>query len=88
MQYLTHTAHWRDLVLTVGPGVLIPRPETEQLIDLVETANAQRTVDQGHPWVDLGTGTGAIAISLSRVLGEVLNNKSIRYRTGSLPSFD
>lgn len=72
MQYLTHTAHWRDMVLVVGPGVLIPRPETEQLIDLVLAANIQQITDQGHPWVDLGTGTGAIAIGLSRILGEVL----------------
>ena len=33
LQYLTHSAHWRDLVLAVGPGVLIPRPETECLIE-------------------------------------------------------
>ena len=34
LQYLTNSAHWRDLVLAVGPGVLIPRPETECLINL------------------------------------------------------
>ena len=33
LQYLTNSAHWRDLVLAVGPGVLIPRPETECLIE-------------------------------------------------------
>jgi release factor glutamine methyltransferase len=31
-QYLVATAHWRDLVLMVQPGVLIPRPETELLV--------------------------------------------------------
>ncbi|CEG00901.1 hypothetical protein OT_ostta02g00087 [Ostreococcus tauri] len=31
LQYLTHTAHWRDLELTVSDAVLIPRPETELL---------------------------------------------------------
>ena len=36
LQYLTGAAHWRDLVLAVGPGVLIPRPETELLIDCAE----------------------------------------------------
>ena len=36
LQYLTGAAHWRDLVLAVGPGVLIPRPETELLIDFAE----------------------------------------------------
>jgi methylase of polypeptide subunit release factors len=36
IQYLTNCVHWRDLVLAVGPGVLIPRPETEQMVDLAE----------------------------------------------------
>ena len=33
LQYLTNAAHWRQFVLAVGPGVLIPRPETELLVD-------------------------------------------------------
>lgn len=36
LQYLTSSSHWRDFVLAVGPGVLIPRPETEQLIDFAQ----------------------------------------------------
>jgi methylase of polypeptide subunit release factors len=36
IQYLTNCVHWRDLVLTVGPGALIPRPETELLIDICD----------------------------------------------------
>ena len=36
LQYLTGSAHWRDLVLAVGPGALIPRPETELLIDFAQ----------------------------------------------------
>ena len=36
LQYLTGSAHWRDLVLAVGPGVLIPRPETELLIEYAQ----------------------------------------------------
>lgn len=65
IQYLTQTVHWRDVILTVGPGVLIPRPETEQIIDLAETA-IQRNPDLANlPWADLGTGSGAIAIGLA-----------------------
>lgn len=36
LQYLINAAFWRDLVLAVGPGVLIPRPETEE-VELVHS---------------------------------------------------
>lgn len=36
LQYLNNCCHWRDLVLAVGPDVLIPRPETELLIDFAQ----------------------------------------------------
>ncbi len=35
-QYLTSTAHWHRYILAVGPGVLIPRPETELFPQLVQ----------------------------------------------------
>ena len=41
LQYLTGSAHWRDLVLAVGPGVLIPRPETELMVDFAEQVGPQ-----------------------------------------------
>ena len=41
LQYLTNTVHWRELVLAVGPGVLIPRPETELLIDFAQQVSFQ-----------------------------------------------
>lgn len=62
LQYLLGTVAWRDLTLQVAPSVLIPRPETELLVDLAI----------GHPknefgnWADLGTGSGAIALGLAR----------------------
>lgn len=68
VQYLTGVAYWRDLVLKVSPATLIPRPETELLVDLA--------VDflKHHPTrpvlADLGTGTGAIAIAIARALPE------------------
>ncbi|TAG64790.1 MAG: peptide chain release factor N(5)-glutamine methyltransferase [Oscillatoriales cyanobacterium] len=40
VQYLTGVAHWRDFSLKVTPAVLIPRPETELLIDLAVDAHA------------------------------------------------
>ncbi len=62
VQYLAGTTTWRDLELIVSPAVLIPRPETEFLVDLVAAIN------QPGIWVDLGTGSGAIALGLAQVL--------------------
>lgn len=64
VQYLTGRTPWRDFELIVSPAVLIPRPETELLIDLA-IEHASPELQAGH-WVDLGTGSGAIAIALSR----------------------
>ncbi|NCJ07371.1 peptide chain release factor N(5)-glutamine methyltransferase [Synechococcales cyanobacterium C] len=68
IQYLVGITPWRDFELRVRPGVLIPRPETELLVDLaVEATQGQQNLDPAH-WVDLGTGSGAIALGLARVL--------------------
>ncbi len=65
LQYLTGRCPWRDFELEVNPDVLIPRQETELLIDLaLDRANSS---DVGS-WVDLGTGSGAIAVALGRAL--------------------
>ncbi|MFM7875051.1 MAG: peptide chain release factor N(5)-glutamine methyltransferase [Microcystis panniformis] len=65
LQYLLESVVWRNFTLKVSPGVLIPRPETELLIDIVgETVRG----DDGGIWVDLGTGSGAIAIGLASIL--------------------
>jgi len=62
IQYLIGKTHWRDLELDVSSAVLIPRPETEILIDLAVGMNDPNS---DSIWVDLGTGSGAIAISLA-----------------------
>lgn len=68
VQYLVGETPWRQFSLRVSPAVLIPRPETELIIDLALDAvgrSPQRdTLAQGI-WVDLGTGSGAIAIGLA-----------------------
>lgn len=66
VQYLAGMAPWRQFSLTVSPAVLIPRPETELLIDLAIAAVRQASpeIQQGS-WADLGTGSGAIALGLA-----------------------
>lgn len=66
LQYLVGRCPWRDLELPVAPGVLIPRQETELLVDL-----ALELRRPGRPiacWADLGTGSGCLAIALARSL--------------------
>ena len=70
VQYLTGTAPWRQFTLKVSPAVLIPRPETELLIDLaLAAATHSPTLPLSHSptphWADLGTGSGAIALGLA-----------------------
>jgi release factor glutamine methyltransferase len=68
VQYLVGHSHWRQFTLKVTPAVLIPRSETELVIDLVLAAvKLQPELGTGI-WVDLGTGSGAIAIGLADVL--------------------
>ena len=61
LAYLTGTRSFWSLELTVAPGVLIPRPETELLVELALElgSNASMTV------ADLGTGSGGIALALA-----------------------
>lgn len=64
VQYLVGKTFWRDFELIVSPAVLIPRPETESIIDIA-VAESSKLQQQGI-WVDLGTGSGAISIGLAR----------------------
>jgi len=70
LQYLVGTVHWRDMQLQVSPSVLIPRPETEIIIDIAKEAIEYSTNPELNKgiWVDLGTGSGAIAIALAQLL--------------------
>ncbi len=61
LQHLTGTAPFRHLELAVGPGVFVPRPETELLVEL-----AAPWLLPGATVVDLGAGTGAIALSVAQ----------------------
>lgn len=61
--YLTREREFYGLAFTVTPAVLIPRPETELLVDL---ALERLPVEKESRVLDLGTGSGAIAIAIAR----------------------
>ncbi|MCI0158531.1 peptide chain release factor N(5)-glutamine methyltransferase [Leifsonia shinshuensis] len=64
LQHITGTAPFRSLELAVGPGVFVPRPETEQVVQFA--IDALRAVPSPSPiGVDLGTGSGAIALAMA-----------------------
>ncbi|MBQ9917057.1 MAG: peptide chain release factor N(5)-glutamine methyltransferase [Microbacterium sp.] len=64
LQHLTGLAPFRSLELAVGPGVFVPRPETEMVAQLA--IDALRAAASASPIaVDLGTGSGAIALALA-----------------------
>jgi release factor glutamine methyltransferase len=67
LQYLLGRCPWRDLELLVGPGVLIPRQESELLVDLaVDLLASARPPAPAPLWADLGTGSGCLAVALGR----------------------
>nr|WP_230673084.1 MULTISPECIES: peptide chain release factor N(5)-glutamine methyltransferase [unclassified Rathayibacter] len=64
LQHITGVAPFRSIELAVGPGVFVPRPETEGVAQLA--IDALRSVADPSPLaVDLGTGSGALALALA-----------------------
>ena len=63
IQYLSGFSYWRDLKLEVSNKVLIPRPETELIIEIVSEIFQNK--EEQITYVDLGTGSGAIGIALA-----------------------
>jgi release factor glutamine methyltransferase len=61
LQYVTGVAGFRSIELAVGPGVLIPRPETE-----IVAERAMKRLPPSGTLVDVGTGSGAIACAVSK----------------------
>ena len=67
LQYILGTADFMGHVLRVDRRVLIPRPETEQLVELVLADRAIRAVERLR-LADVGTGSGCVAIALAAAL--------------------
>ena len=63
VQYVTGMARFCDLLLKVSPSVLIPRPETEELVQRISTSMPKENTMR--VW-DIGTGSGCIAIALAK----------------------
>ena len=68
LQYITGQQEFYGLDFRVTPAVLIPRPETEQLVEqAVALARSEHTA--GSRFVDVGTGSGCIAVAFAREVG-------------------
>ena len=67
LQHIVGLCPWRDVELEVSPAALIPRQETELLLDLAVERMERTPVKR---WADLGTGSGALAVVLSREWSE------------------
>lgn len=65
LQHLTGRASFRSLTLEVGPGVFVPRPETEIVAGFAIEAATSIAADRPPVVVDLGTGSGAIALAVA-----------------------
>jgi len=63
LQYLTGVAYFRHLEMKVGPGVLVPRPESELLVESVLTHIEK--LSGAVSVVDLGAGSGALALAIA-----------------------
>jgi release factor glutamine methyltransferase len=68
IQYILGYAYFMDLVLKVSPEVLIPRPETEELVQMVANYLMARSEPNPLAVLDICTGSGCIALALKKKL--------------------
>ncbi|WP_296685748.1 peptide chain release factor N(5)-glutamine methyltransferase [Flavobacterium sp.] len=68
IQYILGTTHFYGLEFEVNENVLIPRPETEELVDWIIKSQKSEVRNKKVKILDIGTGSGCIAISLAKNL--------------------
>ena len=68
LQYILNETEFYSIPLKVNPCVLIPRPETEELVDMIIKSAFVKSYSRQTPFrmLDIGTGSGCIAIALSK----------------------
>jgi release factor glutamine methyltransferase len=71
VQYITGKAHFYGFDFKVSPAVLIPRRETEELVDIIVRENKN---EKQLSMLDIGTGSGCIAIALKKILSNTKVN--------------
>ena len=72
LQYILGKTEFMGLEFKVAPGVFIPRPETEILVEkAIDLLSNQKPVTRNQKILDIGTGSGCIAVSLAKNLADV-----------------
>jgi len=66
IQYILGTTHFYGMDFSVDENVLIPRPETEELVDWIVKLNSKLSKKKNLKILDIGTGSGCVAISLAK----------------------
>lgn len=93
VSYLTEKKEFMSLEFHVEPGVLIPRPETEELVEKILEIVREET-DLSRKIVDVGTGSGAILVSLLYYLPEAkgigidISDQAVRVARDNLKKFN
>tara|TARA_Y100001937_G_scaffold128452_3_gene205122 strand:+ start:388140 stop:389075 length:936 start_codon:yes stop_codon:yes gene_type:complete len=77
--YLLGRCHFYDLELAIGPGVLIPRPETEELVDRAVAWTEERIAESTEKLriLDLCTGSGCIGVATGHALKQKMNQRKL-----------